>query len=431
MRTPKKPKRSHVTRYGEGSFKHNPKRDLWVGRYDTGELTERGTRLIITASARNEDEAWQKFVVAKKDFMLNGPRLPEVKVGMTVKRWADEWLPRHEAAVRSSTYKQDRTNLTKWIIPTVGSARLDQLTAAHMRTVGAGPRRAGLSGSTSNSAQRTFTKMLNAAKADGYLVPDRIFAAKKVGVGASSRTRMSKGEVQATFKQAYLLYPDAVRMFIAVLYGARKGEVLGLEWDRITYYDQVEAGSLLVGEIDLSWQVQPLRYVDRDQGLFHVAEGEEVRPIIGSWHFTRPKTDAGERVLPLIAPVAVALEKWRTDCPTGDQNPWNLVFPRVRGADRYLGHPRNSKADSAEWYEAQRLAGVEKAPGQFYMLHEARHSMISMLADAGVPRHTIEALVGQSELVGDYVHGEMESAGQAIGLLTDLLPAGLSDYSVF
>lgn len=422
----KKPKRAHITRYGEGSFKYNEKRDLWVGRYDTGQLTDRGTRLIITASARNEDEAWQKFVAAKKDFMLNGPKLPEVKAGMTVKRWAAEWLPVHEKNVRSSTYKQDRTNVTKWIIPAVGNARLDQLTAAHMRKVGDDPKRAGRSGSTSNSAQRTLTKLLNAAKADGYNIPDRVFAAKKVGVGTSTRTRMSKDEVRATFTHAYRLYPDAVRMFIAVLYGARKGEVLGLEWDRITYYKDVPAGSVVVGEIDLSWQVQPLRYIDRERQIFHVADGEEVRHIVDSWHFTRPKTDSGDRILPLIAPVALALEKWREQCPKGDANPWNLVFPRIRGLPHYRGYPRNRKTDSDEWYEAQRLAGVEKAPGQFYMMHEARHSMISMLADEQVPAHVIEALVGQSELVGDYVHGELAAAGDAVGLLADLLPPGLT-----
>ena len=60
----RKPRKSHITRYGEGSFKYNPERDLWVGRYDTGQLTPRRTRLYITVSARDEDTAWQKFTAA-------------------------------------------------------------------------------------------------------------------------------------------------------------------------------------------------------------------------------------------------------------------------------------------------------------------------------------------------------------------------------
>ena len=55
-------------------------------------------------------------------------------------------------------------------------------------------------------------------------------------------------------------------------------------------------------------------------------------------------------------------------------------------------------------------------------MHEARHSMISMLADEGVSRHVIAALVGQTQLVQSYVHGDLEEGGKAISLLAGLLP---------
>lgn len=427
MRTPK---RQHMTRYGEGTFNYNAKRNLWIGRYDTGQLTPRGTRLYITSTARDEDAAWQKWMAAKKEFMLHGPKLPEVKPGQTVKGWCLEWLPRYEREVRDSTFMTGRGNVTKWIIPTVGKVRLDQLTAAHMRMVGDAPLRAGLSASTANSAQRTFTRLLNAAKADGYPIPNRVFAQKKKSLGKSSRTRMSKAEVQAVFTQAYAMYPDAVRLFMAVLYGARKGEVLGLTWDRVTFYEDVAPGAVMVGEISLEWQVKPLRYKDKAAGVFHVKEGDEVRHLVDAWHFTRPKTDVGTRVLPLIAPVAVELMRWKALCPRkGRRNPWNLVFPRVRGKASQLGYPRNRKADTNEWEAAQKAAGVYKRqpvgegdPGEFYLMHEARHSMISMLADEGVSRHVIAALVGQTQLVQSYVHGDLEEGGRAVSLLAGLLP---------
>ena len=60
--------------------------------------------------------------------------------------------------------------------------------------------------------------------------------------------------------------------------------------------------------------------------------------------------------------------------------------------------------------------------GEFYLMHEARHSMISMLADEGVSRHVIAAMVGQTRLVQDYVHGDLEESGKAISLLAGLLP---------
>lgn len=428
----KQPKRAHRTRYGEGSFRYVESRGLWTGRYDTGEVNNKGTRIIITASSRDEDEAWRKFIAAKKKYMIEGKQLDGLKANQTVRGWAAEWLKMHESRVRSGTYNNDRSNLKLWILPQVGGVKLAELTAAHMRKVGDAPRSAGRSLSAANTVQRTFNKMLVAARADGYKVPDRVFAARKIGVGKSERASMSKPEVQAVFRKAYEVYPDAVRLFMAVLYGSRQSEVLGLTWDRVRFFENPEPGSILVGEIDISWQVQQLPYYDRAKGVFHIPDGEEAVHIVGSWHFTEPKTAAGARKLPLIAPVAEELLKWREVCPTGDLNPHNLVFPRVDGLPRYRGHPRNKKRDSEEWRKAQELAGVYKRKpdpkneddeGEFYVLHEARHSMISMLSDAKVPKHIIELIVGQTTLVEGYVHGSIELAGAAIqDVMAPLLP---------
>jgi integrase len=425
------PKKAHVPRYGEGSFKWVASRRLWVGRWDTGDVTDRGTRIFVTASARDEDTAWQRFVAAKKKYALEGKPLEGVRRGQTVKGWSEVWLPLHEKEVRSGPFMTDRGNVKNWILPQIGKIKLEDLTAAHMRKVGDAPRRAGKSASTANSAQRTLHKMLVAARADGYSVPERIFAAKKVGVGKSDRTSMSKDEVSQVFTKAYELYPDAVRLFLAVLYGARKSEILGLTWDRVHLDEDPADDEVVVGSIDLSWQVQSLRR--KADGTFHVKDGEEVHRIVGAWHFTKPKTQAGDRVLPVIAPVAKELREWRKKCPKGDLNPHNLVFPRIRGAREYLGYPRNKQTDLDEWKAAQKAAGVYKRPpdpkkegdeGEFYLLHEARHSMISMLADADTPKHIIELLVGQTELVDTYVHGSLEMAGQAVSdVLAPLLPA--------
>lgn len=416
--------------YGEGTFYHRKKDNRWVGVIEAG-TSIRGTRRRITVTDKDKDRAWDKLTAKRTDILVDGTTPEGIRAGMTIKSWAQVWLPLHEKGVRSSTFMTDRGNVKNWIVPQIGDMRLEDLTAAHMRKVGDAPKKAGRSLSTANSAQRTLHKMLVAARADGYKVPDRVLAAKKSSVGKSERTKMSKDEVRKTFTKAYELYPDALRFFMAVIYGSRKSEVLGITWDRVHLDEDPAPDAIVVGTIDLSWQVQSLRR--KADGTFHAAEGEEARHIVGAWHFTKPKTQAGDRVLPIIAPVAKELREWRKRCPSGKKNPHDLVFPRIRGKAEYLGHPRNKNTDLQEWKDVQEEAGVYKRrpdpkvkgdKGDFYVLHEARHSMISMLADAGIPKHIIEMLVGQTELVDTYVHGDLEHAGEAVNdVLAPLLPS--------
>lgn len=424
----KQPKRQHRTRYGEGSFKWNEKRRLWVGRWDTGEVTERGRRIIITTSSRDENTAWDKFTALKKDWMLSN-QAPDLKPSQTVQGWAKIWLPRHIEDTAASTWKTDRSNLKNWVLPQVGGKRLSDMGAGEMRKVGTAALKAGRSGSAAHSAQRTLLKLLNAAVAEGYTVPERALKAKKVSIGETGREAMPVEALKRVLTEARKTMPDWIFVLMLVVYGSRKNELLGLTWDRVLTYEGLPAGAMVVGEIDLTRQLQALPYDDRAAGTFKIPQGRKVQHLVGALHLVPPKTEAGVRALPLLAPVAAALEEWRQVCPTGDANPFNLVFPRIRGRESALGWPRNDHLVLQEWKDLQAAAGVYKKPGeegrppQFFVLHEARHSMISILAEAQVPKHLIEMLVGQTELVRDYVHGSLATAGDALaGAMGDLLP---------
>ncbi|MCI1962820.1 MAG: site-specific integrase [Ancrocorticia sp.] len=429
MPTPKRPKKAHQTRYGEGSFKWNPQRQLWVGRYDTGRVNSKGTRLVVTASSRDEDTAWQKFLAAKKKYLIEGPRPEQVKPNQTVAGWCKIWQTSRIGRVRPKTLASDNANIRKWIIPQIGPVALEDLTAAHMREIASAVRKEGKSLSTANSAQRTLSKLLRAAVADGYKVPERIFAQEKAGRGTSERKAMSKLEVAKVFTKAYEMYPDAIRLFLAVLYGSRQNEILGLTWDRIIFYNNVPDSELIHGAIMLTYQVQQLPK-DPTTGEYLHKDEDEVIHLVDSWHLVPTKTKSGQRELPMIKQVASELKTWKTECPEGEANPNNLVFPRISGMKKYLGYPRNPKQDLSEWKQVQEAAGVykrkpdpERDEGEFYLLHEARHSMISMLADAGTPDHIIEMLVGQTKLVRSYLHGDAEVAANAINdVLAPLLP---------
>src|SRR5690606_37801270 len=92
----------------------------------------------------------------------------------------------------------------------------------------------------------------------------------------------------------------AARWSAALLQGMRQGECLGLTWDAV---------DLDAGTVDVSWQLQPLPYLDRrDKAVgFRVPDGYEARHLHDAVHLVRPKSTRGRRVIPLVPWMTAAL----------------------------------------------------------------------------------------------------------------------------
>jgi len=142
----------------------------------------------------------------------------------------------------------------------------------------------------------------------------------------------------------------ATRWAAAFLTGARPAELLGLEWDRV---------NLDAGTFDLAWQLQA---IDRSHGCgeptgevypcgkkrpsfcpdarWDLPADFEFRECKGSLLWTRPKTSAGTRLVPIVAPLRIMLEQHRE---VEGPNPYNLVWHRRDG------HPLTRHDDGREW----------------------------------------------------------------------------------
>lgn len=412
-----KPKPNHTLPHGEGTFYYDTSRKVWRGVYDAGWSTE-GKRRRITASSKNEDAAWQKFIAKKKEFLIHGAPAEGVLANQTVGGWCAEWLEQHKnSGVRHKTFQTDRSKIERHIAPSLGKVKLSDLTATHVTKLAADARRRGVSATTANQLQRTFTQIMRAAVAAGYRVPERVFAAKRVTPGKSKRRAMEVAQAKTLLQHTWREMPDHSRWDMALFQGVRQGEALGLTWDRV---------DLDKGEIEISWQLQSLPYLDRALGTFDVHPDLEVKHLVGSFHLTRPKTAAGERVIPLIPQMVTVLRDWKKVAP---KNKWGLVWPRITGAKHFRGYPRNAKHDLAQWKDLQDAAKTVKDDSlpeghadRYYIGHELRHTTISLLVAAGVPKHVIEQIVGQTELVESYVHIEVEQMREALLSLGMLAP---------
>jgi integrase len=359
--------------YGTGSIYQRASDGRWFGALEAG-YTKSGTRHRPTVSAKTESEVKAKLK-AKARALSRGD---EGTSRVTVKAWAETWLDMTVRKVRPNTHTTDLAAVP-WIIETIGHRRIDHLTPGDVRAVSTALREAGRSSSTQLRYHGVLIRMLKAAGAEGLPVPPLVLRIVGPKPAANDRQSMATVEALAVLKAAADL-PHGSRWLCALLLGPRPAEALGLEWDAI--YD---------GSLHISWQLQPLPYADkhdRSQG-FRIPDGYEVRRLAGQMHLVRPKSGAGERVVPLLPVMADALEAWRA---LGPPSPHGLVWPALDGS------PASEDDDREEWYGLQGAVNVGHPAGRYYYAHEARHTTATLLMEMKVPESVRIAIVGHSSV---------------------------------
>lgn len=373
----------------------------WIGRAEAG-WTSKGTRRRVSVSGKTEAEAKRKLrdklrTIHEDEAQLAGRKL-------TVKQWADEWLPLHAARVRPGHHTTTASLVRVWIVPTLGGVKLEALAPAHARKLERAILSAGRSESLARAADSALRTMLKDARIEGHKVPEGIRIMARPAVTDSERDAIPTADALAILRAADGT-PELPRWVLALLQGIRQAEATGLTWDRV---------DLDAGTIDISWQ---LKHVKR--GAVIPARYEH-RHIHGTYHLMRPKTEAGRRIVPLSPPAIAALTAWKQVAP---DNPWGLVFPDRDGRHGQGGAPipRSSIADREAWYALQRAAGVSRDDGSLWKVHEARHTAATLMLAAGIDPALIAAVLGQKRLVQSYVHLQAEHSRPAVDALAGVL----------
>lgn len=354
----------------------------WIARTEAG-WTANGSRRRITMTAATEKEVRAKLRAKQREIAANGLPAAQPKT-LTVKAWADLWLPLHVREVRPQSYNASRSAVQQWIVPTIGTKRLATLTPGDVRTLVNAVRDAGRSDATATRTRSVLMGMLRRAHEEGHEVPSRVLDMRhrqQKDRATKQRVALADEDIVATLRSAAGA-PGGVRFAVALLQGLRPSEVRGLTWDAIDF-DR--------GIIHVDWQLQPLPYLDKTDRAkgFRVPDQYEARHLTHAYHLTRPKTQAGIRRPPMLDNVAEALHRWKAMTP---DNPWGLVFATTTKRGDVM--PVRDDLDRDQWRDLLARAGVNHV----YDLYEARHSVATLLLEAGVDHYIVTAIMGHTNI---------------------------------
>lgn len=386
---------------------------MWIGRFEVSPGPD-GKRRRMAVSAKTEARCKEKLEAKKVEVARNG--VPEKITGRTatVESWSNEWLSIVVRDLRPKSYATTKSFVKVWVVPTIGRKQLVNLTPADIRAVIDAMRVAGKAESSRVRAHSDLMSMFKAAMVEGHDIPQRILMVKRPKPGENDREAIPGDQAVAILRQV-ADRPDGSKWAAAILQGMRQAERLGLTWDCVDFEKD---------EIDISWQLQALPYVDpkdKTQG-FLVPDGYKSRHLVQALHLVRPKTSKGARTIPMVPWMRNALLAWREVAP---ENPYDLVWPTTDGL------PERDNLDREEWKAIQAAAGVAHPAGRRYHVHEARHATVTVLKElraadpemaAIVTDDVIAALVGQSKLVAAYDHSDNKPAvRQALVALAERL----------
>lgn len=343
---------------------------------------EPGKRNRRYINSKDRDKAERLAAEFKKDAAAANGELSTRSI--TVADWFAEWFPVHCLEIKPKTINTYDGLIRREILPALGKIKIDRLSTADVRAMLAGITAKGLSSTTAAQVHRILVIALNAAEADGRVARN---PAKKVKAPRKAATQLVALTAAEGGKVLEAANSDPWRsLWYAVLHtGARQGELLGLEIDRV--------GEML----DLSWQLQRLtwehgcnpfcgrkRGSDCRQRKITAPADWQARHLTGGFWLTAPKTAGSKRIL-LPTPTLRAELQRHLDATVNDPNPFGLVW---RMPD---GNPIDPRVQSEAWHALLARAEVPQV-----RLHDGRHTAVDMLYEQNVPEDMIQMIVGHS-----------------------------------
>jgi integrase len=297
------------------------------------------------------------------------------------------WLEhKHKNKVAHTTYKRYVGLMEKWILPSMGRMKLQEINKKHINRLmdymegKVGPR-------SQQQARALLSATFAAALRIDYVLENPVLKSEEIEYKKNEVNPLKLSEVQSILLATQGTSANS-RWRLACFYGLRQGEALGLRWSNIDF------------------ETKTIKICEQIQNV----DGERIHVPL--------KSKSSNRALELDNSTIEALKNHRKLQATqrlamGPK--WvdmDLVFPSV------CGKPLHPKVDYKDWQTVLMQCGITK-----HRLHDARHTAATILYDNGMEIELIRRFLGNSSVEltsGTYVHHstrQVEKAAAVIGAL--------------
>jgi integrase len=393
-------------RYGEGSIYYDRDRGQWCFQPPAVDK-KRQPRQYFGGG----DAGKQAAELAQADWIAQQQAgVDMVAAHQPLSDWLWFWHNHHIVPMAAPGYAAWHEQMLRlYVVPALGHHRLNDLAADHVLAF-RNHLQQHLAPRSVRSVMKILERAMDQAVESRKVAYNPCMAIKAPKVPRSNRTAFSVEQSRALLaavqgRRLALLYE------VALLYGLRKGELLGLRWSDVD----------LVG---MTFRVT---------GQVQTIAGETKR-------HDRTKTDDSRRTLPLTPYMVMRLrEQWAVLQRERRREDWHdhdLVFPSE------VGTPISPRNLSTNYYDAlvraeliasvapaQKPAGKagpkptkRTAAGAKIPFHSLRHTALTRLAEVA-PRHVVQAIAGHapSTVTDGYLHATEAEMRQAIEHLEEQL----------
>ncbi len=301
-----------------------------------------------------------------------------VPSSITVLELGRKWLFEHvQPNLKPGAAANYRGTFYKHVAPSLGAVRVDDLRPQMVKALLGRKRAEGLSEETVSKIRRHIHAMFAFAQDAGLVSVNPANAPRMRG--RKQRRRRARGTELSPMQVRRFLEECSPRwrpfFTVALDTGLRRGELIGLRW----------------GDIDL---LDRILYVRRSIGAYDDPVAAEDGT---AEHALSTKTEAGERLVPILDGAQAALETlYRDAADTDDEAPVFATVERKRGRDgvmRPTGRPLSPRMVTRVFRRYAARAGLPVS----MRLHDLRHTAITNAISQGEDILLVSAFAGHAK----------------------------------